>query len=416
MNKVPNSLQRAYLCGRALCLLWSGVAFVAETVTPCASALAQAGEKASARTLTFEERVAYQYAIEEVYWRHRIWPKDNPQPKPSLGARVYEREIEKKVEDYLRKSQLVADQRGLPITASELQAEMARMATHTRDHDMLRELFEALRNDAFVIAECLARPALAERFSGDLTVAVGLSPAVGKLFAADTAASTRNRVHITTNANNVGYKLPEIPVVAECADDTWTATTTVNAPEARETRTAVWTGSEMIIWGGGNFNGGLNTGGRYDPALDTWTATSTTNAPEARGSQSAVWTGSELIIWGGASSAGKFLNTGARYSPGSDSWTTASAVNAPEARWEHSAVWTGSEMIVWGGSDSMNYLHTGGRYNHSTDSWTPTGLVNVAPGRVHNTAVWSGSEMIVWGGVDETFNDTNRSEERRVGK
>ena len=67
MNKVPNSLQRAYLCGRALCLLWSGVAFVAETVTPCASALAQAGEKASARTLTFEERVAYQYAIEEVY-------------------------------------------------------------------------------------------------------------------------------------------------------------------------------------------------------------------------------------------------------------------------------------------------------------------------------------------------------------
>jgi hypothetical protein len=26
------------------------------------------------RTLTFEERVAYQRAIEEVYWRNRIWP------------------------------------------------------------------------------------------------------------------------------------------------------------------------------------------------------------------------------------------------------------------------------------------------------------------------------------------------------
>ena len=33
----------------------------------------------------------------------------------------------------------------------------------------------------------------------------------------------------------------------------------------------------MIVWGG-SF---LNTGGRYDPDTDTWTATSTTNAPLA---------------------------------------------------------------------------------------------------------------------------------------
>ena len=38
------------------------------------------------RTLTFAERVSYQRAIEDVYWRHRIWPKDNPNPKPSLDA------------------------------------------------------------------------------------------------------------------------------------------------------------------------------------------------------------------------------------------------------------------------------------------------------------------------------------------
>src|SRR6267378_3118723 len=40
--------------------------------------------KASNRTLTFAERVSYQRAIEEVYWRHRIWPKERPDPKPSL--------------------------------------------------------------------------------------------------------------------------------------------------------------------------------------------------------------------------------------------------------------------------------------------------------------------------------------------
>ncbi len=34
--------------------------------------------------LALEERVTCQRAIEEVYLRHRIWPKDNRQPKPAL--------------------------------------------------------------------------------------------------------------------------------------------------------------------------------------------------------------------------------------------------------------------------------------------------------------------------------------------
>jgi N-acetylneuraminic acid mutarotase len=408
---------------------------------------------------TFEERAAYLYAIEEVYWRHRIWPKDNPQPKPPLDAIVSQREIEKEVEDYLRKSQLVADKRVSPISAGELQAEMERMAQHTKRPEMLRELFEALGNNPLVIAECLARPILAERLvaqfsdtSRQSSRAKSRDPVEWPLRPAGFLDSARN-----DTLENATYKLPEILVAADCTDDMWTATITVNAPEARETRTAVWTGSELIIWGGSTFSGSLNSGGRYNPVLDTWTATSTTNAPEARGSQSTVWTGSELIIWGGfdgtaelitggrynpitdswtptsTSSApaaradhtavwtgsemviwGGFgcggncnLNSGGRYNSSTDSWVATSTVNAPAARWEHSAVWTGSEMIVWGGSDDMNALHTGGRYSPATDSWMPTGLISVPLGRVHNTAVWTGREMIVWGGVDETFSDCN---------
>ena len=45
--------------------------------------------------------------------------------------------------------------------------------------------------------------------------------------------------------------------------------------------------------------GGVNTGGRYDPSTDSWTATSTTDAPDARDRHTAVWTGSEMIVWGG---------------------------------------------------------------------------------------------------------------------
>src|SRR5262249_8101536 len=106
-------------------------------------------------SLTFAERVAYQYAIEEIYWRHRIWPKETPGPKPPLDAIVSRREIERKVEDYLRRSQLMAYQRR-PITPDQLQVEVNRMASHTKQPDVLRELFAALNNDAFVIAECLA--------------------------------------------------------------------------------------------------------------------------------------------------------------------------------------------------------------------------------------------------------------------
>jgi hypothetical protein len=38
--------------------------------------------KQTRRILTFADRVAYQRAIEEVYWRHRIWPKEQLGPKP----------------------------------------------------------------------------------------------------------------------------------------------------------------------------------------------------------------------------------------------------------------------------------------------------------------------------------------------
>ena len=58
----------------------------------------------SQRNLTFAERVVYQRAIEEVYWRHRIWPKERPDPKPPLDSVMSQAQLEKKVTDYLRNS------------------------------------------------------------------------------------------------------------------------------------------------------------------------------------------------------------------------------------------------------------------------------------------------------------------------
>src|SRR6201981_1195923 len=95
--------------------------------------------------LTFAERVAYQRAIEEVHWRHRIWPKERPDPKPSLDAVMSQAQLEKKVSDYLRNSQALQDSWQRPITAEQLQAEMDRMAQHTRKPEVLSELFDTFK-------------------------------------------------------------------------------------------------------------------------------------------------------------------------------------------------------------------------------------------------------------------------------
>jgi hypothetical protein len=333
------------------------------------------------RALSFAERVAYQRAIEDVYWRHRMWPKENSDPKPSLDAVMTQAQLESKVTDYLQKSQALEDYWQQPITADQLQAEMDRMAQHTRQPQMLREVFAALGNDPFIIAECLARPLLAERL---LT------------------QSAREQVKQTSGsyeqvaAATGAYRLPSISDDGACSDDTWTATTTANAPLGRAGHTAVWTGSEMIVWGGygGRTNGELNAGGRYNPSTDTWTPTSTANAPTGRGYHTAVWTGSEMIVWGGFDGH-RYLTIGGRYNPSTDSWRATSGINAPDGRADDTAVWTGGEMIVWGGLDDEN---TGGRYNPTTNSWTATSTANAPSARRYHTAVWTGGEMIVWGG------------------
>src|SRR5438132_11036944 len=81
------------VCGAAACSMLSGALL--------AFFRPEAPSKGSQTTLTFAERVAYQRAIEEIYWRHRIWPKENANRKPSLDEVMSAQQIEKKVEEYL---------------------------------------------------------------------------------------------------------------------------------------------------------------------------------------------------------------------------------------------------------------------------------------------------------------------------
>ena len=202
------------------------------------------------------------------------------------------------------------------------------------------------------------------------------------------------------------------------ATDTWSAMSTVGAPAPRQWFTAVWSGTEMIVWGGWEAEdpNATNSGGRYNPVSNSWSSVSVSGAPEARYWHSAVWTGSEMIIWGGNNAShGGYERTGGRYDPSTDTWAGMHSASAPQARRQHTAVWTGTSMIVWGGYNHTNEFDCygdGGIYYPATDLWTPVATVGAPGRRRFHSAVWTGTKMIVWGGRDEdapqTYDDGGR--------
>ena len=165
---------------------------------------------------------------------------------------------------------------------------------------------------------------------------------------------------------------------------------------ARSGHTAVWTGTEMLVWGGA---GSLTDGAGYSVSTDTWrTLPAVPTGFVGRDSHTAVWTGSKMIVWGGSSSS--LRNDGAMYDPAAGTWTLVPAATV-SGRFEHTAVWSGTEMIVWGGSTSgFGTLADGAAYNPST-GWRTIAPVPAGFGkRSGHRAVWAGGKMIIFGGFD----------------
>ena len=149
--------------------------------------------------------------------------------------------------------------------------------------------------------------------------------------------------------------------------NTWDGPTSlINAPALRLSNTGIWTGTEMLIYGGLGFNPGVSigsTGGKYNHSTDSWTSTDEFGAPPPIQNHTAIWTGTEMIIFGGRFESGGSSNTGAKYNPSTNTWTSnLPLLNTPSARERHTAVWTGNQMIIYGGDDINNGPLNNGRY------------------------------------------------------
>src|SRR5438132_929245 len=392
--------------------------------------------KQTQRTLTFADRVAYQCAIEDVYWRHRIWPKEQSGPKPPLEKIMSQAQIEKKVEDYLRNSELLEQYWQRPITPDQLQAEMERMASHTKQPGVLREIFAALGNDPFVIAECLARPVLAERvitelyahdsrFHGELKrraeAELRTHPSVREMKQTSGMYTEMEWIKSdsTPDQNKGGSASPEDDAKAngqrrgaedgitlnsrEWDESVQKLVATLNKPDAakasafgvrsRKRGIAAFESADMsahsknaagdeyetlavgkvsplredeghyyavAVMNKGKDRLKLATVAWLKEPLRPWLAKAETQVPVTMAAVSANYT---LPVISGQSD-----NSIPSVACTDDTWTATSTTSAPAARELHTAVWTGSEMIVWGGLSSGGRLNTGGRYNPGTDN------------------------------------------------
>jgi N-acetylneuraminic acid mutarotase len=183
--------------------------------------------------------------------------------------------------------------------------------------------------------------------------------------------------------------------------DTWTGirSQTYRPPE---NASAVWTGTELIFWGGVVYDQGgnpsvNNEGYRYNPATGELRQISSVGAPSARQNHTAVWTGTEMVVWGGilTNQSPSSLGDGGRYDRATDSWRGVSATGAPAGRHNHAAAWTGTEMLIWGGSQTGE----GGRYTPGTDTWAPMSSTGAPKPRDYPGTVWDGARLFVAGGV-----------------
>jgi len=157
----------------------------------------------------------------------------------------------------------------------------------------------------------------------------------------------------------------------------------------------VWTGDEMLVWGGTTKSGSTSDGAAYDPAKNTWHTIA--RAP-ARFGGPAVWTGETAAAWTGNSPDGPAV--GAVYDPKADRWHVLPA-GPLGPREGYAAVWDGKELLIIGGArGDAQATPVAGAVDPTTGAWRVLhGLDKLVFFGGPNGAVWDGSEVLMTGNL-----------------
>jgi hypothetical protein len=181
------------------------------------------------------------------------------------------------------------------------------------------------------------------------------------------------------------------------------------AAEGHFSPVAVWTGSQMILWGGSTAAGAvMQSGGLYDLGTNQWTPIATTgSAPQTIG-LAAVWAGSLGMLTFGGADASKVILSVYQYLPATNHWAKYKDINPGGfvARKDAYVAWVNGKMVIWGGRTFANApVSTGVLFDPVQKTWTVLPAPPAAAGpraAVQYEAGWigrSGTSAYLLGGV-----------------
>jgi N-acetylneuraminic acid mutarotase len=199
--------------------------------------------------------------------------------------------------------------------------------------------------------------------------------------------------------------------VFDPATNAWSLENSASAPAMRFAHSAIWTGSQVLVFGGntGTIANPVTSKELFSYNINTqqWTSVAVPPWVFRRMNHSAIWTGSEMIVFGGFSQAGnnigEYRADGFRYNPSNQSWSPLSTINSPISRLGASAVWTGSKMLLFGGlrHDGFHFVNLNDfyAYDPATNMWEMKTSPAAFSARFNSVAAWLGGKMVIYGGT-----------------
>ena len=149
---------------------------------------------------------------------------------------------------------------------------------------------------------------------------------------------------------------------------------------ARSGQVEVWTGNELIVWGGyGSGLVPLGDGAAYDPRTRTWTMLPASPLRPTEDA-AATWTGTEMVVLGGEAgcladsssscNGAEPTDAVAAYVPATNTWHRLPPLPMGQLV-DPSALWTGRQLVVVGGSVSPNGVLSDktAAFDPATSSW-----------------------------------------------
>jgi uncharacterized repeat protein (TIGR01451 family) len=184
------------------------------------------------------------------------------------------------------------------------------------------------------------------------------------------------------------------------------APTSHNMTAARfGTTTTLLSNGKVLLAGGSNSGGVLNSAELYDPVADTFTATGNLNAARTGASATLLGTGKVLVAGGSSDgTATGALNSAEVFDPagnaGAGTFTSVAGANPTLAtgRWQpEAALLLSGKVLVAGGQDSGGVLISADLYDPVADSFTASAS-QLNEGRANGSAVSLPSGMVLLAG------------------